>query len=417
MTLQNGGMADHLIPLFLDCDPGIDDALAIAYLLCQDDVDVLGIAASGGNVATAQVAHNARGWLELAGRADIPVHAGATHPLAHPAVEADAGATLGAGHGEAMTWRPAPEPEYAEETHGDLGCGYAQLPEPTATPPDRSAAEAWVEAARAHPGELIGVLIGPATNLALALDLEPDFPRLLKRLFVMGGAFNYRGNTHPTTEWNVTYDPEATARVVEAFGSAFTSGASEHPPVIAPIEATEAVIMTPERMSGILSGTDDADGRPRARPGSALADGSTPGEGSALADSPAPADGSWPDVVRQLGEALRFYFEFHQGDGHGYLAHVHDPFVLAVALEWARTSQVPLTADSREATEPAKLPWSESARAPVDVELTGTLTRGETVADWLGRWNKPANAEIIRRIDADHFLNHLSATLTRGPRP
>ncbi len=68
------------LPLFLDCDPGIDDAIALTYLLCQVDVDVVGIAASGGNVATAQVVANTLGWLELAGRSDIPVHSG--HPPA-----------------------------------------------------------------------------------------------------------------------------------------------------------------------------------------------------------------------------------------------------------------------------------------------------------------------------------------------
>ncbi|MDN5587808.1 MAG: nucleoside hydrolase, partial [Brevibacterium sp.] len=75
------------LPLFLDCDPGIDDALALGYLLCQDDVDIIGIAASGGNVPTAQVVSNAQGWLELAGRTDIPIHAGQRLPLAWTASE------------------------------------------------------------------------------------------------------------------------------------------------------------------------------------------------------------------------------------------------------------------------------------------------------------------------------------------
>src|SRR5699024_12631181 len=70
------------VPLFLDCDPGIDDALALAYLCCQDDVDVVGIAASGGNVATQQLVENTRGSPELADRSDIPVHAGPRLPLA-----------------------------------------------------------------------------------------------------------------------------------------------------------------------------------------------------------------------------------------------------------------------------------------------------------------------------------------------
>ena len=105
------------VPLFLDCDPGIDDALALAYLCCQDDVDVVGIAASGGNVATEQVVENTRGWLELADRSDIPVHAGHRLPLAWQ------GPNSTTDHDG---------PEYADLTHGGTGAGYARLPAPRA---------------------------------------------------------------------------------------------------------------------------------------------------------------------------------------------------------------------------------------------------------------------------------------------
>src|SRR5699024_5331191 len=111
--------------------------------------------------------------------------------------------------------------------------------------------------------------------------------------------------TRPTTEWNVTFDPEAAARVLSAFGRAHEAGDLDRLPVIAPIEATEAVEMTSERLTGIREGA-------------------------------AETDRSWQAMLAQLSEALRFYFEFHESDGLGYLAHIHDPFVLACALEWAR---------------------------------------------------------------------------------
>lgn len=389
-------MADTAIPLFLDCDPGIDDAIAIAYLLCQPDVDIVGIAASGGNVSTEQVVRNTLGWLALAGRPDLPVFRGAVHPLAQPADEARAEAAESAGEPGPD---PEPHPEYAEVTHGDTGAGYAALPEPASPVRDLSAAQAWVDAARAHPGELIGVMIGPATNLALALDIAPELPRLLKRLFVMGGAFNYRGNTQPTTEWNVSYDPEAAARVFAAFGDAYVAGDAPFPPVVGPIEATEMVEMTPERLNRIVGAAD-------------------------------PAPEPWPALLHELGEALRFYFEFHEADGHGYLAHIHDPYVTATAVEWARGAReaaaerlrgdgardaAEVQAESRGSATAGRIPWAETAFAPIDVELTGTLTRGETIADWLGRWNRPANAEIIRRVDATRFLDHLTDTLREGP--
>lgn len=372
----------RVIPLFLDCDPGIDDALALGWLFCQDDVEITGIAASGGNVSTAQVLRNTLGWLQLAGRTDLCVHAGAEHPLAGVS-------------------------EYAEETHGDTGAGYAQLPtggiaggNPGETPDGFTAdalpaAQAWVRAAHAHPGELIGVLTGPATNLALALELEPRLPQLLKRLFIMGGAFNYRGNTRPTTEWNISYDPEATKAVLDAFG------ASARLPVIGPIEATEAVALTPERLQQMLEG---------------------------------PCSAQWSAFLEQLAEALRFYFEFHESDGHGYLAHVHDPYVTAAAVLWARNQaqhqpQTPgqlhqespspaAEADPDSSAPPADgiIPWArKTEQAAVDVELIGSLTRGETVADWLGRWGRAPNAEIIRSLDAEAFLDHLTTTLRRGP--
>ncbi|MCQ9367668.1 nucleoside hydrolase [Brevibacterium sp. 91QC2O2] len=339
------------IPLFLDCDPGIDDAIALGYVLCRPDVDLVGVAASGGNVPTAQVTANALGWLALAGDTSTPVHPGSDLPLAH------------------LSGERTGDPVYADDTHGPTGAGYAQLPEHTAPSPV-SAAQAWVDAARAHPGELIGVVIGPATNLALALDIEPELPRLVRRLFIMGGAFNYRGNTHPTTEWNVTFDPESTARVIREFGTK-----APVLPVIAPIEATEAVVMTPQRLNMVLRYEHGA---------------------------------GWHAWLEQLAQALKFYFEFHQWDGHGYLAHIHDPFVVAAALAWAHSAPA--------ASAPAPIPWSRTATTAADVELTGTLTRGETVADWLGRWDRPDNLEIIRSIDSESFIAHLLTTLGKGPK-
>lgn len=384
------------LPLFLDCDPGIDDAIALGYLLCQVDVDIIGIAASGGNVSTAQVSANAQGWLELAGRTEIPIHPGSKFPSAWPPADADRGSAVS----------PRAEPEYADLTHGPTGTGYAQVPLPSTPLSAIHAAQAWVDAARSHPGELIGVVIGPATNLAMALALEPELPSLMRRLFIMGGAFNYRGNTLPTTEWNVTFDPEATATVIAAFDHAHREGILRALPVIAPIEATEALEMTPARLKAILDGALDAHDE-------TLPPRDETSEVSVVSEN-------WNDWLAQMAEALRFYFEFHEWDGLGYIAHIHDPFVLACALEWARSNET--TATSAGSNEPiangtrGTLPWATTICAPVDVELTGKLTRGETVADWLGRWGKGVNAEIIRTIDAQTFLDHLGETLSKGPR-
>lgn len=367
-----------MLPLFIDCDPGIDDAVALGYALCQPDVEILGVAASAGNVPVDQVTTNALAWLQMAGRPDIPVHPGSPHPLTHQPAD--------------------PEPEFADDTHGPTGTGHAALPRPATAPSDVSAAQAWVRAARNRPGELIGVVLGPCTNLALALRLEPNLPNLLKRVFIMGGAFNYRGNTKPTTEWNINWDPEAAAEVFAAFSHA------EHLPVVGPIEATEAVVMTPQRLATL---TEKAK--------------STPDGDPTLPD--------WSSWLLQLAQALRFYFEFHEADGHGYLAQIHDPYVTAAAIGWGRTQLLQDSADpavgrseflggpadSRRSPQQEIIPWAQTATAAVDVELTGTLTRGETVADWLGRWGRTPNAVLIRQLDAEDFLAHLTDTLKRGP--
>ena len=139
-----------------------------------------------------QVCENNLGLLELCRVDGVPVSKGADHPLNSPALADSA-------------------------VHGPRGLGYAELP-----PTDRQlcgddAASAWVEAAHQHPGELIGLATGPLTNLALALRQEPALPTLLRRLVIMGGAYDYRGNTNPVAEWNIAVDPEAAAEVFAAW--------------------------------------------------------------------------------------------------------------------------------------------------------------------------------------------------------
>lgn len=102
--------------------------------------------------------------------------------------------------------------------------------------------------------------------------------------------------------------------------------------------------------------------------------------------------GSHP-VVRVLADALKFYFEFHQADGLGWCAYLHDPLVVANAVTGKFASTRPLA---------------------VDVELAGTLTRGQTVGDELGRWGKKPNVDLLCDVDARGFIEHLMATLRGG---
>ncbi len=307
------------------------------------DADLVGIASTGGNVDVDQVCRNNLGLLELCRAPAIPVSRGAEEPLS-----------------AAM--------RTAEDTHGPAGLGYAELPQHDRELTSYDSAQAWVRAAHARPGELIGVVTGPLTNLALAARAEPELPSLLRRLVIMGGAFDYRGNTTPVAEWNISVDPEAAAEVFATWGRAAESNAIEphQLPIVCGLNLTENIALTPailSRLAGAAESTTVAMSVLDAR-----------GTRS-VADNP---------LIRALEDAMRFYFEFHFDQGEGFLAHLHDPLAAAVALD-------PGIVTTRAAT--------------VDVELTGTLTRGMTIADWSRRWGREPNAHIGVDVDPAAFFD------------
>jgi inosine-uridine nucleoside N-ribohydrolase len=322
---MTGAESARRTPVFADVDTGVDDAMALVYLLASEDAELVGIASTAGNVGVDQVCRNNLGLLEVCGVTDIPVSRGADGPVASAL-------------------------RTAGDTHGPEGLGYAQLPSTSQQLTPYDAAQAWVRAARQYPGELAGVAVGPLTNLALALRAEPQLPTLLRRLVIMGGAFDYRGNTTATAEWNISVDPEAAAEVFAAWGPA-----AANPPIILGLNLTENIAMTPAVLTRLAKAADSP-----TSPMSVLDDRGT----RSVAGNP---------LIRILEDAMRFYFEFHFDQGEGYLAHLHDPLAAAVALD-------PDLVQYRVAT--------------VDVELTGTLTRGMTIADWNGRWGREPNALV-----------------------
>ncbi|TFV56865.1 nucleoside hydrolase [Mycobacterium sp. PS03-16] len=324
------------MPVFADVDTGVDDAMALVYLLASADAELVGIASTAGNVDVDQVCRNNLELLQLCGAASIPVSRGADGPVAC-------------------------ELRTAGDTHGPQGLGYAVLPPSDTALTSYDAAQAWVRAARSRPGEVVGMAVGPLTNLALALRDEPRLPTLLRRLVIMGGAFDYRGNTTATAEWNISVDPEAAAEVFTAW-----SAPGLTPPIVLGLNLTERIAMTPSVLGRLAAAAES----PTA-PMSVLDDRGT----RSVAANP---------LIRVLEDAMRFYFEFHFDEGEGYLAHLHDPLAAAVALD-------PDLVQYRPAT--------------VDVELTGTLTRGMTVADWNGRWGRPPNALVGIGVDPAAFFD------------
>jgi purine nucleosidase len=169
-------------PLILDVDTGIDDALALLYACASPEAELVAVTCLAGNAAASDTQRNTRAVLELAGRTDVEVALGRDVPLLRPL-------------------------EITPETHGPRGIGYAEPPEPTMPLSARGASELIVDAARRRPGEITLVTLGPLTNLAIAVLIEPDLPRLLGRWVAMAGAFRVPGNTTPVSEWNVHCDP------------------------------------------------------------------------------------------------------------------------------------------------------------------------------------------------------------------
>jgi len=179
--------------LFVDTDAGVDDALALLFALGTPEVEILGIGTVDGNVPLENVVQNVFEVLAVA-RAEVPVFVGASRPI-------------------------VPEPrERATFFHGEDGLGNLKARRARARPEKTPAALALVELARRHPGEVQVVALGPLTNLAIALLLEPELPHLLEGLYLMGGAHTGRGNTkRRAAEFNFAADPEAAHMVLAAF--------------------------------------------------------------------------------------------------------------------------------------------------------------------------------------------------------
>jgi purine nucleosidase len=178
-------------PFLIDTDPGVDDALAILMCFATDDVQVQALTVLGGNVSLAHTCRNAR---LLADRApySVEVFSGTAQPM------------LGL----------APDAAFV---HGKDGFGEAVFDAPQTALQPQHAAIAIIEKARQFAGELEILALGPLSNIALALMLEPKLPDLVKSLTIMGGALSGKGNITAFAEFNVAVDPEAAQIVLQRF--------------------------------------------------------------------------------------------------------------------------------------------------------------------------------------------------------
>ena len=183
----------NMYKLLIDCDTGIDDSLALLFAMKRPDVRVMGIIASYGNTYTRQAAENSLRLIRLAAPGyEIPVALGAEGPL------------LGVWAG--------PHPDI----HGKNGIGNVELPASSQRVLEEDGIEFLVRTVRENPGEITLVTLGRLTDIALALDKEPDLPKLVKNMVIMGGTLFHSGNVAPNSEANIAGDPEAADRVFTA---------------------------------------------------------------------------------------------------------------------------------------------------------------------------------------------------------
>ena len=171
-------------PIVLDCDPGHDDAIALLLALASPELELRAVTTVAGNQTLAKTTANALRVLELAGRTEIPVAAGADRPLVRA-------------------------PRVAAEVHGETGLDGTDLPPPTTRTADAHAVDVLAELV---PGAVL-VAVGPLTNVALLLARHPEARP--ERIVLMGGAIA-EGNVTPAAEFNVWADPEAARRVFES---------------------------------------------------------------------------------------------------------------------------------------------------------------------------------------------------------
>jgi purine nucleosidase len=316
--------------LVLDVDTGIDDALGLLYACAIPQAKILGVSSVVGNVDLALATRNTRAVLALAGRADIPVWPGCERPLLR-------------------------EAEDASTVHGGLGLGHATLPDPPPVEAPGNAIDRIIETAWSHAGQLVLVATGPLTNIAVALMREPQLPKLLKRLVLMGGAFKEGGNTTPAAEFNIWHDPEAARIVFRGFGG---EGAS--PLVAVGLDVTRQTQLLPSHLSDLARRCESG----RQAPG----------------------------LMRFLDDATRHYFEFiEKRDGRRYFV-MHDPLAIAAAID-------PTLIDT--------------AAVAVDVETSGTLTQGMTVADWRGVWRRKPNAHVAVGVRAERMIEGFLAAMEK----
>ncbi|MGB3311752.1 MAG: nucleoside hydrolase [Nodosilinea sp.] len=203
-------------PLIIDCDPGVDDAIALLLAFASpDEFDLLGITTVAGNVPLALTAANARRICHLAQRTDVPVYAGCPRPLLRSLTT-------------------------AEDIHGSTGLGEGLLPEPTMPLQSQHAVAYLIDQFTSAAAPITLATLGPLTNVAVALIQCPDIAQGIDRVIMMGGSLG-PGNITPAAEFNLYVDPHAAKVVIDA----------GLPLTMLGLDVTHQVVTTPDRLAAL----------------------------------------------------------------------------------------------------------------------------------------------------------------------
>jgi purine nucleosidase len=208
--------------VIIDTDPGVDDAIAILLALRSPELQVEAITAVSGNVPLELTLPNALRLVEIAGRTNIPVAGGASHPLTRRLVTA----------------------RYA---HGNNGLAGVDFPEPSIKPAREPANEILRRIIRENPGEITLAAIGPLTNIAILLRSDPEIAPLIRGIAIMGGSLS-GGNITPSAEFNFYADPEAARVVFDA----------NLPLTMVGLDVTRKVLLTEDHVKLLETSSDTA---------------------------------------------------------------------------------------------------------------------------------------------------------------
>lgn len=310
--------------MVLDCDTGVDDTMAILYAALHPDIDLLAVGTVWGNVDVATATRNTLHTLEMVGRGDVPVARGAAGPLS------------------------GADTYFAYFVHGDDGQGNCYDGASVGPAADTSAVQQIIDIVHANPGEVWLVPVGPLTNIAAALALDPELAGLVAGVSLMGGCAFAPGNVSPVAEANIAHDAEAAAAVFRA----------PWPIIMAGLDVTMEVLITPERRAAL-----DAGGT----------------------------------VAQYMSRIMQFYGDYIGQSFGRWTATMHDTIAVAAAAGTLKVGLAPVV--------------------NVEVDTSGGPAHGQTICDLRGKYSgypaqEGAHCTVLLEIDesiADETLALIAA--------